>query len=73
MRLSIVIPCYNEASRGIDTDKSLLNRLNDLRLNLSLPFEYEVIIVNDASKDNTKGVCEEFISEYGLENWSCHT
>lgn len=73
MKLSIIIPCYNEASRGVNTSQSLFLRLNELRANLDLSFDYEVIIVNDASKDNTKDICESFISEYNLENWSCHT
>lgn len=73
MKLSLIIPCYNEASRGINTSRSLYNRLDDIRLNLNLPFDYEVIIVNDASKDSTKSLCEDFVSEHKLENWSVHT
>ena len=48
--LSIIIPCYNEESRG-----NLSNRIKDVVLymdNLDIP--YELLYVNDCSTDKTK-------------------
>ena len=52
MKLSIVIPCYNEAqdiAKNVDTVKEYLD---------SKGFDYELLLVNDGSKDNTKEVIE---------------
>ena len=48
MKLSIIIPCYNESkdiAKNIDIVKEYLQ---------SKSFDYELILVNDGSKDNTK-------------------
>ena len=52
MKLSIVIPCYNEAkdiASNVDKVKSYL---------LDKKIDNEIILVNDGSKDNTKEVIE---------------
>ena len=52
MKLSIVIPCYNESKdifKNVETVKNYLN---------SKAIEYELLLVNDGSKDNTKEVIE---------------
>lgn len=50
MKLSIILPVYNEA-------KSLPELFGELTLVLGeLPHEYEIIAVNDGSKDETYGV-----------------
>lgn len=50
--ISVIVPAYNEEKTIIDNIKSLLN-LNYL--------EYEVIVVNDGSKDSTRDkIIEEF-------------
>ena len=52
MKLSIVIPCYNESkdiAQNVDIVKNYLNNKG---------FDYELILVNDGSKDNTKEVIE---------------
>ena len=50
MKLSIIIPCYNEA-------KDLHNKVEIVKNKLkTLPIETEIILVNDGSKDNTKDV-----------------
>ena len=52
MKLSIVIPCYNEAqdiAKNVNTVKEYLD---------SKGFDYELLLVNDGSKDNTKEVIE---------------
>ncbi len=45
--LSIVIPCYNEEENLGTYNKELFPHLDDLKV------KYEVILVNDGSKDNT--------------------
>lgn len=57
MKLSIVIPCYNEEH----TIKEILLRV--LAVDLSFPdvsWEKEIIIVDDASTDNTKNILKGF-------------
>lgn len=45
--LSIIIPCYNEEENLISYNKELFPYLDSLKL------KYEVVLVNDGSKDNT--------------------
>tara|TARA_R100000935_G_scaffold50402_1_gene76255 strand:- start:1689 stop:2405 length:717 start_codon:yes stop_codon:yes gene_type:complete len=61
-KLSILIPVYNEEKTII----SILDALKDLNLNYNL--EKEIIIVNDASTDNTQVLIEKFQREYELLN-----
>ena len=52
MKLSIVIPCYNEAkdiAKNVDIVKTYLKEHN---------ISYELLLVNDGSKDSTKEVIE---------------
>lgn len=67
MFLSIVIPCYNEASRG-----SLEDRLDSIRLAFCSE-DYEVIIVDDCSKDNSYKVISDYIKRNNLSDWSVVT
>ena len=56
-KLSILIPAYNE-------DKTIVEVLNVLKnLELNYPLEKEIIIVNDASTDNTLLLIEKFKEE----------
>lgn len=48
MKLSVIIPCYNESNDIIKNSERVLKKLS------SLPIEYEVLLVNDGSKDQTK-------------------
>lgn len=50
MKLSIVIPCYNESKDIKAKTEVVLTKLNSMNL------DYEVILVNDGSKDNTQEV-----------------
>ena len=50
MKLSIVIPCYNE-SKDIKEKTEVVLKKTD-----SLNIDYEVVLVNDGSKDNTQEV-----------------
>jgi cellulose synthase/poly-beta-1,6-N-acetylglucosamine synthase-like glycosyltransferase len=53
--VSILVPCYNE-------EKTIENTIKMLS-NLNYP-NYEIIAINDGSKDNTLGVLEELTKEY---------
>ena len=52
MKLSIVIPCYNEAKDIASNVEKVKNYLSDKKI------DYELLLVNDGSKDNTKEVIE---------------
>jgi glycosyltransferase involved in cell wall biosynthesis len=54
-KLSIIIPAYNEAP----TIHLILDKVKDVQLTGNI--EKEIIIVNDASKDNTREVIERYI------------
>ena len=57
MYLSVVIPAYNEAKRIVPTLKSVFDYLKKQN------YEYEVLVVNDASKDNTAEIVQSFQSQ----------
>lgn len=65
--LALIIPCYNEASRGRLTKKDLSKRLvkikNSVKNNVS-----HVIFVNDGSKDTTASEIRMFIKSNHLED-----
>ena len=52
MKLSIVVPCYNESKDIAKNSEIIKNYLE------SINQDYELILVNDGSKDNTKEVIE---------------
>ncbi len=58
-KVSIIIPTRNRCG-------SLKNLLDSIiKYNLSSTESFEVIVVDNGSTDDTKEVCEKFISEYG--------
>ena len=60
MNLSIIIPAYNE-------EKRLPTTLNKVFKHLQENFksdDYEVLVANDGSKDNTESVVKELCSQY---------
>lgn len=57
MKLSVIIPCYNMELYLQECVDSLLDQ------NLK-PSEYEVIIVNDESKDRTLEIANEYAAKY---------
>lgn len=67
--LSIIIPCYNEASRG-NSDFSLVDRLGYLKFYFE-KFErsHELIFVSDGSTDDTVIVIEQYIHDNNLKTW----
>ncbi len=63
MLLSIIIPAYNAG-------KYLEQCLNSLILNdTNITYEYEVIIINDGSKDNTDEIASKFADKYSFINY----
>ena len=46
MKLSIVVPCYNESKDIAKNAQIIKDKLQELKL------DYELILVNDGSKDN---------------------
>lgn len=52
MKLSIVVPCYNESKDIAKNSEIIKNYLQSIKQ------DYELILVNDGSKDNTKEVIE---------------
>lgn len=59
--LTIVMPCYNENSRGVFKDR--LNKLIQYMYEQT-NLVYELILVNDGSTDDTLKVMQEFSSQY---------
>jgi dolichyl-phosphate beta-glucosyltransferase len=57
MYLSVIIPAYNEAERIGHTLRAVNAYLNDRK------YEYEIIVVNDGSSDNTTEVVEALALE----------
>lgn len=55
--LSVFLPCYNEAGNLPKTAKNVLENLE------RVAEKYELIIVNDGSKDNTLKVAEELTAK----------
>jgi glycosyltransferase involved in cell wall biosynthesis len=58
MKLSIIIPAYNEAN----TIHLILNKV--IAVNLPGDLSKEIIIVNDFSKDNTVEIVESYIKQH---------
>ncbi len=58
MTLSIVIPAYNEAHRITDTLKKIIEYFRKTKI------EYEIIVINDGSIDNTKIKLQQIKEKY---------
>jgi len=63
LKLSIVIPAYNEEESITETLVTLFEALD------AVDFEYEVLVINDNSKDNTLGVLEDLSKTYPHLNY----
>lgn len=55
IRLSVIIPIYNEEQRLPDTLKAIHGYLK------KQSYEYEIIAVNDGSKDRTESILKKFL------------
>ena len=53
--LSLVIPCYNEGTKLINN----INIIRDYMRCHNIGCNYEIIIVNDGSKDDTLSICKD--------------
>lgn len=60
-KLSIIIPAYNEGK----TIHFILDKVREVKLINNI--QREIIIVNDASKDNTKEAIENYIKAHGQQ------
>ncbi len=58
MEVSIIIPAYNEEKRLPETLRHTIDYLK------SQPYESEIIVVSDGSKDRTKDTAEAFIKDF---------
>ena len=54
--ISIIIPCYNT---GMYIEKCLNSLIEQV-----LPFDYEIILIDDCSKDDTARIIENYISQH---------
>lgn len=66
--LSVVVPAYNEQIRLPQMLDETLNYLQTrAHRSVSPQFAFEIIIVDDGSKDNTVGVVMNYVQQYGTE------
>ncbi len=56
--LSVIIPCYNEGKRIGNTLKKIIEFFNNIKIN------YEIIVVNDGSTDDTKTKLQKIKEEH---------
>ena len=61
MKISVVMPCYNEEEVLPFTIKNISEYLDSLILDSYIK-DYELVLVNDGSKDNTWKLIEEYAS-----------
>lgn len=61
--VSIIIPTYNRANTIVKTIESILNQTYS---------DYEIIVVDDNSSDNTKEVINEYINDYPFIKYLKH-
>lgn len=59
MLLSLVLPCYNEENVIEHTLNTLIEKMKDYHIN-----DYEIIIVNDGSKDNSLTILEAYSQKH---------
>lgn len=54
--ISIIVPCYNQEAYIGECIDSVLKQTFD---------DYEIIVINDGSKDNSGAIVESYVSKYG--------
>ncbi|XP_024378689.1 uncharacterized protein [Physcomitrium patens] len=64
--LSLIMPAFNEQNRIRSTLDETFSYLQE-RVKKDKSFTYEIIIVDDGSKDNTTKIGFEYINKYGLD------
>lgn len=65
--LTVVIPAYNEEQRLPATLQEMLSYLQRRRDRQGAAFTYEVIIVDDGSRDGTVRAASEFVRKHGFD------
>lgn len=65
--LSVVIPAYNEEDRLPSTLEETVSYLQRRRDACGPSFTYEVIIVDDGSKDDTSRVAFDYVKKHGVD------
>ncbi|KAJ4818380.1 Dolichyl-phosphate beta-glucosyltransferase [Rhynchospora pubera] len=65
--ISLIIPAYNEEDRLPSTLDETLNYLQ-LRSAAEKSFSYEVLIVDDGSRDHTSRVAFDYVKKYKIDN-----
>jgi len=65
--ISFIVPVYNEENRLPDMMNETMEYLES-RAHRDRAFTYEVIIVDDGSKDNTVKVAMGYVKKYGADN-----
>lgn len=64
MKLSIVIPCYNEGEKVVHNIQKIINKMNELNI------DYNITIVNDGSTDNTLSYLKNLPENVFVETYS---
>ena len=64
MKISVIIPCYEE--------ENTVKQIIQLVQKSLISYEYEIILVDDASKDNTRILIEEFSKNDEKVKVICH-
>ena len=62
LKLSIIIPAYNEQDRIINTLKEIKRKMPVRR------FDYEIVVVDDGSTDRTKAVIRKYVADNYIRN-----
>lgn len=65
--LSIVVPAYNEQDRLGSTLEATISYLQQRRNRKGPHFTYEIIIVDDGSKDGTASLGFDYVRRYGVD------
>lgn len=65
--LSVIIPAYNEQERLAATLDETISHLMLRRKEQGLHFTWEIIVVDDGSKDNTVRVAMEYVRNHGFD------
>ncbi|KAK9794341.1 hypothetical protein WJX73_005618 [Symbiochloris irregularis] len=65
--LSLVVPAYNEESRLPSTLEETLRYLQGRRDSAGANFTYEIIVVDDGSRDGTVSKAFEYTRKYGFD------
>jgi len=60
--ISIIIPVFN-------SQNTIKNLVEDIAKTLKQEFKYEIVLINDASKDNSEQICIDLVNKYDFINY----